>query len=542
MRPRALIPVIVLVAAVAAAQTALDQATEAYRSGDFHRAAQLFAEAAEQESDSLQRADIRVQLAVTQFNLKNRAKAEEALALALRDNPNLELVADFYAPEFITLFSRVKARSSAPRPTPAAAAAKGAAALTPVAIRQRLAQAVDSSEIDAILLDIERLETTTPVAGLVEVLELKAEAFDRLGRVADALEQRGRVAALRATALATPNTPVVPLEALLEGRRLIGTGRPQDAESMMRGVLAVLPSCVPALEVLGEAQLEGGKLDDAFTALRTAMLGGEKPELWLLLGEVEVRRGRLPGARDAFRRAAESDPGNDRALAALGLLAARMEDLTSAREYLDKALQANGTLFEARVVRGQIALAHGQPAAAIAHFQRALQVRPDDPWAVGWMGAAQLAAGNVEVATGQLRTGARAHAATFALPLAEALRREGKHADVLSMLGAVAAPTVDVGLLKARCLIDAGRPAEASALLRTLVAQHPSDGRVRYLLGAALHRERSWTAAESELAAAVGLAGAPEFAKSAAENAAEAGRAQALLDAAQVPPPPPPKS
>ncbi|MEW6337341.1 MAG: tetratricopeptide repeat protein [Acidobacteriota bacterium] len=541
MRPSALVPALLLAAAVAGAQTALNQAAEAYRSGDFRRAARLFADATEQESDSVKRADIRVQLAVTEFNLRDRARAEEALALALQDNPHLELVADFYTPEFMTLFGRAKARAAAPRPTPGPPAAKGTAALTPVAIRQRLAQAVDSTEVDTILLDIERLETTTPAAGLVEVLELKADAFDRLGRLEDSLEQRGRVAALRATALATPNTPVVPLEALLEGRRLIGTGRPQDAESMMRGVLAVLPSCVPALEVLGEAQLESGKLDDAFTALRTAMLGGEKPELWLLLGEVEVRRKRLPGARDAFRRAAESDQGNDRALAALGLLSARMEDLPSSREYLDRALQANGTLFEARVVRGQIALVDGQPSAAITHFQRALQVRPDDPWAIGWMGAAQLTSGEVQAATGRLRTGARAHATTFTLALAEALRREGRHEEVLSMLNTMTGPSAEIGLLKARCLIDAGRPGEASATLRALVAQHPSDGRIRYLLGVALHRERSWAAAEVELAGAVGMAGAPEFAKSAAANASEAGRAQTLLDAAHVPPPPPPK-
>ncbi|MFZ5788097.1 MAG: tetratricopeptide repeat protein, partial [Acidobacteriota bacterium] len=62
------------------------------------------------------------------------------------------------------------------------------------------------------------------------------------------------------------------------------------------------------------------------------------------------------------------------------------------------------------MVRGQIALVDGQPSAAITHFQRALQVRPDDPWAIGWMGAAQLASGEVQAATGRLRTGARAHA------------------------------------------------------------------------------------------------------------------------------------
>ncbi|MFZ5786123.1 MAG: tetratricopeptide repeat protein, partial [Acidobacteriota bacterium] len=140
-----------------------------------------------------------------------------------------------------------------------------------------------------------------------------------------------------------------------------------------------------------------------------------------------------------------------------------------------------------------------------------------------------------------LRTGARAHATTFTLALAEALRREGRHEEVLSMLNTMTGPSAEIGLLKARCLIDAGRPGEASATLRALVAQHPSDGRIRYLLGVALHRERSWAAAEVELAGAVGMAGAPEFAKSAAANASEAGRAQTLLDAAHVPPPPPPK-
>jgi len=519
----------------------LSEASDAFRKADWPRAARLFAAAAEAERDSAKRAEIRLRLAQVYFLMNNRTKAEEALAGALADQPQLELVPELYTDDFLRAFARVKARaaSSPPRPTPPAAAGAGSGTL--VAIKRRLAEAVDNTALEGTLAEIQTLENDTPPSSLPEVLELKAEALDRLGRSGEALEQRGRIMALRATATAPPNTPVVPLDALLEARRLIASGRPEDAGALMNGVLQALPSCVAALEVRGEALLEAGSLDDAATALRTAMVTSEKPDLWLLLGEVELKRGRIPSARDAFRRAVDLDPGNDRALAALGLLAARMEDVSTAREMLDRALNANGTLLEARVVRAQIALADGQAGSALQHLQRALQVRPDDPWVNGWFGVANLAVGNLPVAIDRLQAARHAGLESFSLPLAEAMRRQGKVVDCLALLDGLRTAGAEGSMVRARCLLDGGRPTEAVNLLRELSVERQGSGRERYLLGAALHASRNWSEAATVLAAASGLSGAPSDAREAASNADATHKAQELMDSALVPPPPPPK-
>jgi tetratricopeptide (TPR) repeat protein len=520
----------------------LSEATEAFRRADWPSAAKLFATAAEAESDSAKRAEIRLRLAQVYFLMNNRLKAEEALAAALADQPQLELDPELYTDDFLRAFTRAKTRaaSGSARPAPpAATTAAGAGTL--VAIRRRLAEAVDNTALEGALADIQVLESDTPPSSLADVLDLKAEALDRLGRSGEAIEQRGRIMGLRAAAAAPPNTSVVPLDALLEARRLIASGRPEDAGALMGGVLQALPSCVAALEVRGEALLESGSLDDAATALRTAMITSEKPELWLLLGEVELKRGRIPSARDAFRRAVDLDPGNDRALAALGLLAARMEDVSTAREMLDKALNANGTLLEARVVRAQIALVDHQVSIGLQHLQRALQIRPDDPWVNGWFGVANLAVGTLPAAIDGLQAARQAGMESFSLPLAEAMRRQGKVAEALGLLDGLRDAGAEGRMVRARCLLDAGRPAEAVNLLRELSASRPGSGRERFLLGAALHSSRNWSEAATALAAASDLGGAPATVQEAASNADETRLAQELMDSALVPPPPPPK-
>lgn len=540
MRARALVVLLLLLAVPAFSQDPLSEAMDAYRKGDLSQAAKLFSAAANAERDPAKRADIRVKLAVTYFNMKNRSKAEDALAEALSDQPQLELVPDFFADDFLALFRRVKARAtaetrSAPTPPPQAAR-QPAGGSNLGALRQRLAQAVDNSELASILADIQQLEAATPVAGLPDVLELKAETLERLGRTSEALEQRGRLAAMRTAAQALPGQAPVPLEALLQGRQLIAAGKPQEAEGLMRGVLSALPSCVPAFEVLGEALLGEGKLDEATAALRTAMFGNEKPELYLLLGEVELKRGRLPSARDAFRRVIDLDPGNDRALAALGLLAARMEDMTSAKDALDKALQSNGTLFEARAVRAEIALREGQTAAAISNLQRALQVKPDDPWATGWLGFAYLASGDAHAAVDRLQVANKTLDGVFGLALAEGLRRLGKPNDALAILANAKGDDRETRFVRARCLIDVGKLDEAVTTLKELVSQRPDDGRASYLLGYALLQQRSYREAANELLRATTLAGAPPNVKVAADTAGVTLRAQELMDAALTPP------
>jgi len=535
--------ILLLAAAVARAQDPLTEGDRAFRSADFKSAAKLYAAAADAERDPGKRAEIRVKLAMAYYNAKERTKAEEALTAALKDVPQLELVPEFYDSDFLKMFNRVRTRLTAP-PTPLAGSAPlrtGGGAGSLVQIRQRLAQAADGTAVEAILPSFEALEASASPNTLPDVLEVKADALERLGRTSEALELRGRIAAMRTATQALPGTSPVPLEALLDARRMLAAGRPQDAIAFLHGVLLAMPSCMPALELEAEAFLEAGKLDDAYSVLRTALLGNEKPELLMALGEVELRRARLTAARDAFRRVVEVDPGNDRAWAALGLLAAHMGDLSSAREALDKALTANGTLFEARVVRAEIALADGQATVAFQHLQRALQVKPDDPWATGWLGATYLAIKNDVTAAEKLQSAVQAGQGQFGLALVEALRRLGKVDEALASLARTKGEEPEASLLRARCLLDMSRPADAQSVVVNLIALFPEDAEAHYLLGAAYHAQRRWQEAEKELGLAAGLANPPANARASVANAQATRRAQDVMDAALTPPPPAPR-
>ena len=524
---------------VVAQQDALGNANEAFSRGDFKGAAQLFAAAADSERDPARRAEVRVRLAVTYFNLGNRQKAEDALAAALADRPQLELVEDFYADEFLSLFKRARARRSAAQ---AAQARPGQASPQPaatslVALRQRFALAVDEVALDVLLIDVRALEIVTPTPELADVLDFKSEVLERLGNGEGSLEERGRAAAIRAVTQAMPGSTPMPLDALLDARRLLAGSRAAEAAALSRGILQALPSCAPALEVLAEALLGAGRLDEAHSALRTALSEREKPELLLLLGEVELRRGDLASARDAFRRVADADAGHDRANAALGMLAARLGDLETAQQALDRALQANGTLVEARVLRAQLALGRGDAQAALADLQRALQMRPDDPWVAGWLGVAHLAGGNAAAAAGALARAIDVPLDTFVVARAEAARRLGDLDAALEALGARRGESA--ALLRTRILLDSGRAGAALGLAQSLAAEYPASGAARYLLACAHHRQRDWRRAHEELSGAAGLAGAPAATAEAIAHTAATLAAQGLLDAAASPPPPP---
>lgn len=517
----------------AAAQDLQSQAADAYRRGDLRQAAKLYSDAADAEQDLSRRAEIRVQAAWTFFAMKNRTKAEEALAQALRDNPTYEIVPDFYTTDFVALFEKTKARLQAaptPAPTipPSQTRPQQPGGSLPQ-IRQRLAQAVDAAGIEAVLSEIQPLEINATAATLPDILTLKAEALERLGRTSEALELRGRIGALRAAAQAGQGTSPVPYDTLLEARRLLKSERPEDAVALLRGVLVALPSCFPALEVLGEALAEAGKLDEAHDALITAKLGNEKPETLLLLGDVELRRGRLTDARDAFRRVTELDNLNDRAWAALGFLSARNNDFASAKQHLDRALQLNSTLFEARVLRAQIALLDGQPELAQQYLAQAVQLRPEDQWAAGWLGLTLLAQRNLPAATEKLQAAGKGGPVQFTLGLAESLRRQGKPLEALQALEQQSGDEPTVGLLRARCLLDAGKPAEAEALLRQLVVVRPQDPSFSYLLGYSLYAQRKWDEAARELARTSALPGYPADSGRRIVEIAEATRAAEQL-------------
>jgi predicted Zn-dependent protease len=127
---------------------------------------------------------------------------------------------------------------------------------------------------------------------------------------------------------------------------------------------------------------------------------------------------------------------------------------------------------------------------------------------------------------------------TFSLPYAEVLRRQGKPADALALLATVNPADPEGKLLRARCLIDSGRAAEAIGPLRELVVERPDDNRVHYLLGWALYGQHQWQAALDELTRAARAGGSPDGGD-AVTRAKATIAAQQLLDAGESPVAPP---
>lgn len=517
------------------AQTTLDQAHDAFRQGQWRKAASLFEKAAEEARDPRARAEIRVKLAWTYFSaLKNRAKAERALRQAFQEAPDLEIIPDLYTDDFVATVARVRSQlqeTRQTRPSPAPTPTVGSLAR----LRSRLATAVDALALEGLLAEVKALESVAPSASLPDLLEVEADILDRLGRTSEALRLRARAQTLRIAAQAAPGTPIVPLELIRQGRQYLVAKQPQEAIALLQGILDALPSCTPAFEVLAQAYMDAGLFEEAYSALQTAIMSNEKPELLLALGELELARNRLPAARDAFRRAVALDPVNDRALAAAGLLAASMEDYASAKDFLEQALKNNGTLFEARVVRAQLAILEGQVQEAILHLLRALQVRPGDPWAEGWLGVAYLAAGDVNAAGERL---VRATSQQFALFLAEVYLRQNQHALALPLISAESQDP-QAQLLRAKAMLQAGQIREAESFLQRLAKLYPADGAIRYLLGFGQFKLGQWEQAASSLRTAQGLPGAPSFIAEAITAAENALQAQKLMEAALTPPPPP---
>lgn len=517
------------------AQTTLDQAHDAFRQGQWRKAASLFEKAAEEARDPRARAEIRVKLAWTYFSaLKNRAKAEQALRQAFQEAPDLEIIPDLYTDDFVATVARVRSQlqeTIKTRPSPAPTPTVGSLAR----LRSRLATAVDALTLEGLLAEVKALESVAPPASLSDLLEVEADILDRLGRASEALRLRARAQTLRIAAQAAPGTPIVPLELIRQGRQYLVAKQPQEAIALLQGILDALPSCTPAFEVLAQAYMDAGLFEEAYSALQTAIMSNEKPELLLALGELELARNRLPAARDAFRRAVALDPVNDRALAAAGLLAASMEDYASAKDLLEQALKNNGTLFEARVVRAQLAILEGQVQEAILHLLRALQVRPGDPWAEGWLGVAYLAAGDVNAAGERL---VRATSQQFALFLAEVYLRQNQHALALPLISAESQDP-QAQLLRAKAMLQAGQTREAESFLQRLAKLYPADGAIRYLLGFGQFKLGQWEQAASSLRTGQGLPGAPSFIAEAITAAENALQAQKLMEAALTPPPPP---
>ena len=154
------------------------EARKAFNAGQFRKSALKFESAASAATDPARRARMLVQAGWAHFNEGKRSDAQEALRRAYAASPDLEIVADFYSPEFVKLAAEVKAA----RPTPAPPAADFAELKR--VCKQKLADGYPEDVVHDLTYGVPREQLDA------EALELLAAAYEKLGKFNEAARLR----------------------------------------------------------------------------------------------------------------------------------------------------------------------------------------------------------------------------------------------------------------------------------------------------------------------------------------------------------------
>lgn len=200
-------------------------------------------------------------------------------------------------------------------------------------------------------------------------------------------------------------------------------GRLDEARTRFTRAADLAPRDLPTRLRLAEVELAAGRLDAAEAAYRAALeIEPESSEAAAAahvgLGRIAYERGRSEEAIERFTRALALQPGADSIHHRLGLAYRQAGDLDSAREHLalnrstpvrypDPLVDGLTALLQGAAIRfksGNRAMTEGRLADAIAEYERAAEVAPEDPLVHYNLGLALTRAGRRAEAVGRFET------------------------------------------------------------------------------------------------------------------------------------------
>lgn len=267
-----------------------------------------------------------------------------------------------------------------------------------------------------------------------------------------------------------------------------------------------------AWSVLARAQLEGG--DEQGAAATWADLGKVLPAEGAR-GYRRMARTYLDGGDAArggkyLRAAVALYPGDRDAWKLLAQLADRRDDAAEARTDWEGALRAEPEDTDALAALGRLSARAGDVAGAQAYFRQLRLLEPDDAGAAVAEAVAWVDARRPEDALTRLHAydGAPDPRVPFARGLAlEALKRWPDAAAAYFLVGTDAGDLwVDAQVNGAHALAQAGRPAEAVALLGKALQRRPRDEGLLFARGVAEERAGNTDAALAQMKALLAIA------------------------------------
>ena len=461
------------------------EARKAVNAGQFRKAALKFESSASAASDPQRRSRMLVQAAWAHFNDGKRPDAQDALRRAFTGSPDLEIVADFFSPEFVKLAGEVRAAALAAMPPPAADLDE----MKRVA-KEKLADGNNEDVIHDLLYNVPREKLDA------EALDLLAQAYEKQGKFTEAAKVRASGAdALRAPATTPtgprppvggvvavpPQTPAPTADYLALGRAALARGDALNAQSAANRLLEIDPQSSDAYRLLGNGYALRGEKAFAEANLRQSLKYNEKNEGTLLdLYELSLGDKNWDAALDALRRATEVNPENGARLVALGRKARADGDLVHARQVFATAAAASPKDVSVLTEYASILLQAKDVDAALDPLMKAAAAEPDREIVRANLASTLRRKGLWKDAEKEYR---------------EAIRSDPDYAPALRGLGSL--------------LLERGQAGEAIEPLKKAVLRDPANLEGAWALARALRQTGALKDAAESLAASAALDKAP---------------------------------
>lgn len=355
-------------------------AKRAFDSGRFQEAGEKYAKAAEGAPTPERRSELAFQSGWAYFIAGNSKAARESLKIAFLARPNIEVVADFYSPDFVRLAQSVRNEVAGPAAVPALDVAE---------IKRTAREKVADGKAEEALYDLKKAENSTDP----QVHRLTAEVLDKLGRGPEADAERRRATDLEkglvqttpisasspstgpATTAPAPASNAAPLVEAAEAA--LRNADYRGAQAMAMRALDADPRSSDARRVLGDAALALGQEGDSereYTAALVLDSANSRAEFGL--GRLAERQKKWNTAASHYRRALELSSKNVPAALGLGRSMDELKDKTAARIAYGRAIEIDPASPEARNDFGVFLFRSDQIDRAVEELMEAVRLAP----------------------------------------------------------------------------------------------------------------------------------------------------------------------
>jgi tetratricopeptide (TPR) repeat protein len=356
-------------------------AKRAFDAGRFQEAGEKYARAAESAATPERKSDLAFQSGWAYFIAGNSKAARDSLRLAFLARPNLDVVADFYSPDFVRLAQSVRTE---------VAGGVAAPSIDMAELKRTAREKLADGKAEEALYDLKRAENSTDP----QVHRLLADAYERLARGPEADAARRRASELEKSLVTTgpiSTSPSGPGGPPVQGPATAGAAVPviENAEALLKAsdyrgaraaasrALELDPKSAEAHRIVGDAAFALGLEGDAereYTAALVLETANSRSEVGL--GRLAERQAKWNTAASHYRRALELSGKNVQAALGLGRTMEELKDRSAARIAYGRAIEIDPASAEARNDFGVFLFRSDQADRSVEELMEAVRLAP----------------------------------------------------------------------------------------------------------------------------------------------------------------------